>query len=149
LTVIRQFIRDLSFESPRPSDFLTSNAPAREKTTIASGDAVEVAPSVFEVVLTIEGTAKRGELVGYIVELTYVGLFRLANLSPERQRAALLVEAPELLFPFALNILSRLMRANGFPVQVKSMPDFVKAYADRLKPGNPPVSLPARQPPAL
>jgi len=114
-TVAAQYIKDLSFESPNaPMSFADLGAPPE----IGIDLNVEARPlqeGQFEVVLHVTARAKRGELVLFLVELSY-GAVVLAPPMPDRVRARLVgAEAPKLLFPFARAIVANAVRDGGFP----------------------------------
>jgi preprotein translocase subunit SecB len=131
LTVTGQYIKDLSFESPRLPLFRSLSSQPHEE--ISLGIKISpVADTVFEVALVASAASRRVEAVGFILEFIYAGLFDLWGFPPEHRDAALHIEAPELLFPFARKILLNLVLINGFPFVVPPAFDFVGRYADEL-----------------
>jgi preprotein translocase subunit SecB len=131
LTVTSQYIKDLSFESPRLPLFRMLASQPRDE--ISLGIKISpVADTVFEVALVTSAASKRVEAVGFIIEFIYAGVFDLRGFPPEHRDAALHIEAPELLFPFAQKILLKLVLINGFPFVVPPSFDFVGRYAGEL-----------------
>jgi preprotein translocase subunit SecB len=72
--------------------------------------------------------SKLGDKTGFIVELTYAGLFALPELPEDQMKLFLLVEAPRLLFPFARSILANAVREGGYPNIVIQPIDFLALY---------------------
>ncbi|MDB5397340.1 MAG: protein-export chaperone SecB [Rhodospirillales bacterium] len=131
LVVTGQYLKDLSFESPRLPFYRTLNSPPRDEVSLGIKIA-QIKPDIFEVALVIHTAEKRDEAAGFILEFIYAGVFNLTGFPPEHRDAALYIEAPELLFPFARKILTRLLQINGFPYRMPPAFDFVGRYADEL-----------------
>jgi preprotein translocase subunit SecB len=131
LTITSQYIKDLSFESPRLPLFRTLRSQPRDEISLGI-EITPIADTVFEVALMAAAASKRVEAVGFIIEFIYAGAFDLRGFPPEHRDAALHIEAPELLFPFARKILLKLVLINGFPFVVPPSFDFVGRYADEL-----------------
>jgi preprotein translocase subunit SecB len=78
-----------------------------------------------------------------MVELTYAGLFSLANVPPDSLQPVLLIECPRLLFPFARRIVADITRDGGFPPLMIDPIDFVTLYRRRqeqqAQPGSQPL----------
>jgi preprotein translocase subunit SecB len=65
------------------------------------------------------------------VELVYGAVVTLANTAPDDVSAALMVETPRLLFPFARAILAEVTRDGGFTPLLLNPIDFNEIYARR------------------
>jgi len=124
LIINAQYIKDLSFENPR------SPASLRQQTTPPS---VEINVDVkaqglgsdnYEVLLTVNASAKVQDEPLFLVELTYGGLITVRNVPPELLSSVILVETPRLLFPFARNIVADTTRDGGFPPLLINPIDF-------------------------
>jgi preprotein translocase subunit SecB len=131
LSITGQYLKDLSFESPRLPSYWTLNSPPRDEVSLGIKIS-QIKPDIFEVTLVIHTAEKRNEAAGYILEFMYAGIFNLTGFPPEHRDAALHIEAPELLFPFARKILTNLLQINGFPYRMPPAFDFVRRYADEL-----------------
>ena len=94
--IITQFIRDLSFENPNgPGSF----QPGSDRPAINANIDVKAqnrkGTDVYEVELQINVGARRDEDSLYLVDLKYVGLFEIENLTDDIKEAYLLVECPQ------------------------------------------------------
>ena len=69
----------------------------------------------------------------FLVELTYGGLFQLANIAQEHLQPLLLIECPRLLFPFARRVVADCTRDGGFPPLMVDPIDFVARYRRRVQ----------------
>jgi preprotein translocase subunit SecB len=132
ITVNAQFLKDLSFENPNAPQSLV--APTAPQIEVAVNVATRnLAPNVFEVVLSMSGTAKREEETVFIVEVVYGGVFTLSGIPDEHVRPVLLIECPRLLFPFARNILADATRNGGYPPLLLQPVDFVDLYRRQIE----------------
>ena len=111
--VLTQYVKDLSFENPNaPTIFNSEEQPSIDvQFNIAAST---LGDGVHEVVLKIDVQSKWGEMSGFVVDLSYAGLFALRNIPDEHVQAFLLAEAPRILFPFARRVLADAVRDGGF-----------------------------------
>ena len=136
-----QYIKDLSFENPRaPQSFVQQTAQPEVEINV-DVKAQNLNPDVFEVVLTINATARaQGETV-FLVELAYGSVVTIHNASPEMLPTLVLVETPRIVFPFARAIIANATRDGGFPPLMINPIDFgellrrQQADAQSLGPG--------------
>ena len=97
-----QYIKDLSFENPRAPQSLIQQTTQPEVEINVDVKASNLGPEVFEVVLTINATARaQGETV-FLVELAYGSVVTVKNATPELLPALVLVETPRIVFPLSL-----------------------------------------------
>lgn len=115
ITILAQYIKDLSFENPRAPMSLLQPQPPQLSLNVE----VKAAPAGdgrYEVVLTIHAAAQNSAGEGlFVVELSYAAVMTLSDVSPEETQLALLVETPRLLFPFARAVIADATRDGGFP----------------------------------
>ena len=79
-------------------------------------------------VIDINVDAKAGDAPVFLVELSYGGLFELANIPPDSLQPLLQIECPRLLFPFARRVVADATRDGGFPPLMIDPIDFVALY---------------------
>ena len=121
-----QYIKDLSFENPRaPQSLIQQTAqPDVEINVDVKGN--NLGPEVFEVVLTINATARaQGETV-FLVELAYGSVVTIKNATAEVLPMLVLVETPRIVFPFARAIIANATRDGGFPPLMINPIDFAE-----------------------
>jgi preprotein translocase subunit SecB len=125
LIVNAQYIKDLSFENPRAPHSLTQQSSAPTVDINVDVNAQAVSPDAYEVVLTIKVNAKttNNEAL-FLLELIYGAVVTTRNLPRDRLPAALLVETPRLMFPFARSIVADATRDGGFPPLMINPIDF-------------------------
>src|SRR5438128_1267081 len=101
LIVSAQYIKDLSFENPRAPQSLIQQTAQPEVEINVDVKARNLSPEVFEVVLTINATARAGGEAVFLVELSYGSVVTIVNAPAEMLPMLVLVEAPRIVFPFA------------------------------------------------
>jgi preprotein translocase subunit SecB len=132
ITILMQYIKDLSFENPNaPQSLLPSEGKTHSDYTV-DVDAKQIADNVFEVELKIHAEAGQDEHVAFIVELSYAGVFQLGEVAPEHQAPMLLIEGARLLFPFARSIVANATRDGGFLPFLLPAVDFVEVFRRRV-----------------
>ena len=124
-----QYIKDLSFESPRAPTVLQEQT---QPTIEVSVDvkAHRLSEKSFEVVMSASADAKSDSGQVFLVELTYAGVFTLDGVNEQQVPPILLVECPRLLFPFARAIVADVTRDGGFPPLMIQPVDFARLFAE-------------------
>ena len=134
LRVNIQYIKDLSFENPNSPKSLTENKDAPEIKVDINVFAKPFDKKVYEVSLSITGKANKNDLKIFEIELIYAGVFTLPDeeLSDEEEKRLVLIEAPQLLFPFARSIIAELTRDGGFMPLIIQPIDIEMLYRSRI-----------------
>lgn len=126
IRVVSQYIKDLSFENPGVTNSKTQ--PNIDLGIDVGATAHAGGQDVYEVSLRMQAKAIAGEAVLFMLELDYAGLFQLQNFKNEDMEAALLIECPRQIFPFARRIISDITRDGGFPPLLVDPIDFRSLY---------------------
>jgi preprotein translocase subunit SecB len=133
LIVNGQFVKDLSFENPNILRMMQTTGQQPEVTIDLGVNVQGVTTDSYEVTLQIKVETKRDGMTGFIIELTYAGLFTLQGWEPDQVEPLLFIECPKLLFPFARMIISNLARDGGYPPLNLNPIDFAQLYRRRLQ----------------
>lgn len=133
LSIVTQYIKDMSFENPRAPQAAPQGA-GRPEIQIK----VDVTPKAmgeerYEIALQLNVDAKAAGETIFIMELAYAGIFQLANIPKESLQALVMIECPRLLFPFARRIVADATRDGGFPPLMIDPIDFVALYRRKLQ----------------
>ena len=133
LTVHAQYIKDFSFENPNAPASLRPEGDDKGATEMHVNVNMDSKPmkdkGMFEMVLTVEARAKRGEMVLFIAELQYGVICTVASQVPEQHvHPLVMIEAPKLAFPFARQILCDAVIAGGYPPLMLNPVDFEGLY---------------------
>jgi preprotein translocase subunit SecB len=132
LTVLAQYIKDLSFESPTAPQSLQGPGQHPQLKVSINVNAGPRGEEAYEVALQLEVHAKSDDGVIYNVELMYGGLFRLRGVPQNLLQPVLFVDCPTLLFPFMRRVLADVVRDGGFPPLMLDPIDFGRLYAQNL-----------------
>jgi preprotein translocase subunit SecB len=124
LIINAQYIKDLSFENPRAPNSLRQQTVQPSVEINVDVKAQALAPENYEVVLTINASAKIDNEALFIIELAYGAIIAVRNVPQELISMIVLVEAPRLMFPFARNIIAETTRDGGFPPLMINPIDF-------------------------
>lgn len=124
-----QYVKDLSFESPKAPASLAGFKNAPEIELSVDINVQKVTENDLEVALLINATAKYENEKIFIVELKYAGLFSVLNMPDDAQKEqVLLIYCPSILFPFARRIISDVTRDGGFQPLMIAPIDFASLY---------------------
>lgn len=124
LVINAQYIKDLSFENPRaPQSLMQQTGPPSVDINV-DVKAQSVGGENYEVVLSINASAKAQNETLFLVELSYAAIVTVRNVPQQMLGAVVLVEVPRLIFPFARNIISETTRDGGFPPLMINPIDF-------------------------
>jgi preprotein translocase subunit SecB len=132
LAVNLQYLKDVSFESPRAPQIFVSQGPQPQVGVSVRVDGRGVGDNTYEIVLHLEVKADAGDETVFLVEMDYAGIFTVAPLAPEVLGPLLMIEAPRLLFPYARQIVSQTVASGGFPPLLINPIDFADLYRRQL-----------------
>ncbi len=126
-----QYIKDLSFESPRsPYSLITQEQPSIDISLDINAQTIH--EGTFEVVLSIRADATSKDEPVFIIDLHYAGLFSIENEDQIADKEiALLVHCPNILFPYARRIISDTVRDGGYPPLMLAPIDFMGLYQQK------------------
>jgi len=131
LTVVSQYVKDLSFENPGGPDSLMTLKEVPHGTVRVDVRVQPRTPPEIEIVLFLAVEAKAGDKVVYVTECEYGGVFRLGRVSQESVLPLIMIEAPRLLFPFARQVIASAVSAGGFPPLLINPIDFAALYREK------------------
>ena len=133
LSLIGQYIRDLSFESPgAPGSIMLASGNPNFSVGINVGVRKQ-ADEVYAVESTLHAKADRDNAVLVVVELVYGGVYRIRNVPEQQLSQVLMIECPRLIFPFARQVLASVTQQGGFPPLMMEPVDFNAIYQQNLK----------------
>ncbi len=133
LSILTQYVKDLSFENPRAPYGLQAGQARPEIQIQVDVRAAPIADGQYEVVLDLNVNAQSGDTSVFLVELAYGGLFTLENIPQDSLQPLLLIECPRLLFPFARRVVADATRDGGFPPLMIDPIDFVTLFRRRVQ----------------
>lgn len=127
-----QYIKDLSFEAPNtPAVFEKMAEQMPEIGVEVDLNASALGENHYELSLKIRAEAKVEDMVAYLVELEYAGVFTI-SVPQEHLGAVLLIECPLILFPFARRIIADNTADGGFAPLMMAPIDFASLYQEKM-----------------
>ena len=132
ISVLAQYIKDLSFENPNAPRSMGNQSAAPQITLQVNVNGMPLSGQDYEVELSIEGGAGEGAGTLFKFELLYGAVLRLSGIPQDIVHAVVMIEGPRLLFPFARQIIADCTRNGGFPPLMIDPIDFVALYRNRL-----------------
>ena len=128
--VQRIYTKDISFEAPHSPQMFQENWSPEIKVGLGS-ETKKIDDSNFELVLKVSVEAKQGDRTVFLVEVQQGGLFLIHGFSTEETDALMGVAAPNLLFPYAREVVSDLVTRGSFPQFVLQPVNFEAVYAQQ------------------
>lgn len=126
------YVKDLSVEVPNaPEIYLERESPQVEIQLNTEGRGL--GEGVFEVILTVTVTAKLQDKTVFLVEVGQGGIFRIVNVPEEQIEPLVAVACPNILFPFAREVVSDAVTRAGFSPIVLQPVNFEAMYMSRLE----------------
>ena len=125
ISLVGQYIKDLSFENP-----MAPNLPSQNKNPTVNLDVnttyLDLKNNNHEVNLKIKSTTSIDKDVIFVIELQYAGLIKTI-IKNEEDKKRLIISGSYLLFPYARSIISSITMEGGFkplviqPIEFENM----------------------------
>lgn len=128
----RVYLKDSSFETPMgPEAFKTEwkpevNMNLTTKTTPAGDD-------FYETVLTITVSAKLNDKTAFLIEIQQAGIFAVKNFPKEEMDPMFGIYCPNVLYPYAREVISDLVSKGSFPQLLLAPVNFEGLYQQNLQ----------------
>ena len=127
-SVQRLYVKDVSYESPNAPDVFRGEwKPTHELNLNTKVDKLQ--DGIYEVVLSVTVTAKLDERTAFIVEVQQAGIFAISGFNDQEMGAMVGAYCPNLLFPYAREVVSDLVTKGSFPQLVLQHVNFDALYA--------------------
>jgi preprotein translocase subunit SecB len=131
LSVLAQYVKDLSFENPNAPRSLGPQQGGPQLNLTVNVNGRPLSANDFEVELHIEGGAGEGAGTLFKFEIIYGAILRVNGFPPTEVHPVVMIEGPRLMFPFARQIVADAVRNGGFPPLMIDPIDFVALYQRR------------------
>ncbi len=128
----RIYTKDISFETPNSPEVFTMDWQP-ENTLSLNSEVSNLGGDTFEVTLTVTITAKLGEKVAFLVEAKQAGIFTIANFPNNEMGPMLGAYCPNILFPYAREVVSDLVTKGGFPPLLLAPVNFDQLFAQHMQ----------------
>ena len=149
MSVLAQFVRDMSFENMVAQKGVTSSEVAPDIQVIVSLDARKrPTEHQYEVItkFRVQSVNAKDKAPLFLCELDYGGVFHIEGVPEDQMHPFLMIECPRMMFPYVRRIVSDMTRDGGFPPFNMDPIDFVALYrqesARRMQSGDRPANQP-------
>ena len=134
LALERIYVKDMSLEVPGAEVFTREWQP--ELDINLSSAAEKLDDDHYQVILTVNVTTNNGGETAFIAEVHQAGIFMLQNIPEEQLGAILGAYCPNVLFPYAREVVSDIVTRGSFPQLLLAPVNFDQAYQQTLEQGN-------------
>ena len=134
LALERIYVKDMSLEVPGAEVFTREWQP--ELDINLSSAAEKLDDDHYQVILTVNVTANNGGETAFIAEVHQAGIFMLQNIPEEQLGAILGAYCPNVLFPYAREVVSDIVTRGSFPQLLLAPVNFDQAYQQTIEQGN-------------
>ena len=126
------YVKDSSFEVPNaPLVFLEGKAPEIGVQLGIQHSHINAEQALYEVVLAVTVTAKLADKNVFLAETHQAGLFRIAGVPDGELPKVLEIACPNVLLPFARQVLSNMIESGGFPQLLINPINFEALYIQK------------------
>ena len=126
ITLLGQYIKDLSFENP-----MAPNLPPQNKNPTVNLDInttyLDLKNDNHEINLKIKSVASIDKNTMFVIELQYAGLIKTI-IKDDEDKKKLIISGSYLLFPYARSIISNITMEGGFKPLVIQPIEFEKMF---------------------
>ena len=126
------YVKDASFEAPSAPAIFQEDGQSQLQLNMAQKVA-NIGENVYEVVLTVTLTCTAGEKTAYLAEVHQAGIFGINGFDQRALEAVLGTYCPNVLFPYARQMISDLVQNGGFPPYFLQPINFEQIYAEQLR----------------
>jgi preprotein translocase subunit SecB len=121
------YVKDLSLEIPHaPEIYLEEQPPQIEVELNNEGSLLD--EGLYETVLTVTVTASFEDKTYFLIEVKQAGIFQIRNVTEDSLQPTLGIVCPNILFPYAREVVSDMVTRAGFPPVLLSPINFEALY---------------------
>ena len=131
-TVEKIYVKDVSFEVPNAPAVFAETAQPQLQLNL-SQNVQRVGENAFEVVLGVTLTCTANDKSMYLAEVKQAGVFGLIGFDPQTLDAMLSTHCPNVLYPYARQLIGELIQAGGFAPFLLQPINFDALYAEGLR----------------
>ncbi|MCX7512674.1 protein-export chaperone SecB [Frateuria sp. STR12] len=138
LVLQKIYVKDVSFEAPNaPQIFqeIGENDLQPQVQLNLGQRATDLGNDLYEVVLSLTLTCTIGERTAYLAEVHQAGVFGIAGFNEQDHAGIIGSYCPNLLFPYARQVISSLVLEGGFPPFLLQPINFDALFAEQQRRG--------------
>lgn len=131
LALERIYVKDMSLEVPNAQAFTREWQP--EIDVNLSSNAEKLDENHYQIVLTVNVKATNAGETAFIAEVHQAGIFMMQNIPDDQLGAILGAYCPNVLFPYAREVISDIVTRGSFPQLLLAPVNFDQAYAQSVQ----------------
>ncbi|MCP4994240.1 MAG: protein-export chaperone SecB [Gammaproteobacteria bacterium] len=128
----RIYVKDISFETPNSPAIFTEEWKPESNLNLNSST-TRLEEDLYEVVLTVTVTTKVAGKTAFLVEVQQAGIFAAKGFPNDQMGHMMGAYCPNLLFPYAREVVSDLVNKGSFPQLLLTPVNFDALYAQHLE----------------
>lgn len=136
LVLQKIYVKDVSFEAPNAPQIFQEVAEINEAPQVQlnlTQRANGLGNDLYEVVLSLTLTCTVNDRTAYLAEVHQAGLFGIAGFTEADHAGIIGSYCPNLLFPYARQVISALVQEGGFPPFLLQPINFEALYAEQQR----------------
>ncbi|MGX2039158.1 protein-export chaperone SecB [Methylocaldum sp. MU1018] len=126
------YVKDVSFETPNSPEVFTLKWEPQVEFNLSS-NAQKLQDNLYEISLTTTVTVKLAEKTAYLVEVCQAGIFTIAGFDEQELGPLIGSYCPNVLFPYAREVVSDLVTKGGFPPMLLAPINFDALYMQHMQ----------------
>jgi preprotein translocase subunit SecB len=126
------YTKDISFETPNSPQVFTQTWQPHVDFNLGT-NVNSVGENLYEISLAVTVTVKSGESVAYLAEANQAGVFVLAGFTEQEMGHMVGSFCPNILFPYAREVISDLVTKGGFPQLLLAPINFDALFAQHVQ----------------
>lgn len=128
----RIYVKDISFESPNtPHTFTEEWKP--EVSLNLETKSTRINDNLHEVVISVTATVTSDKKTAFLIEVDQAGVFMVNGFSNDQLHQMLGSFCPNVLFPYAREVISDIVVRGGFPQLILAPVNFDALYAQHME----------------
>lgn len=128
----RIYVKDLSYEAPNtPHTFVEDWKPEVQLNLETKSNRIQ--DNVHEVVLSVTASVVSNKKTAFVIEIQQSGIFMISGFDGEQLRHMLGSFCPNILFPYAREVISDVVMRGGFPQLILAPVNFDMLYAQHME----------------
>ncbi len=124
------YVKDASLEIPNAPQVFTDRTQPQISIEL-SNIAQQLEENVFEVAIKVTVTSKIEDKTAFLVEVTQAGIFQIRGVPEENMEMIIGITCPNILFPYAREVVSDLVTRAGFQPVLLNPINFEALFAQQ------------------
>lgn len=128
----RIYVKDLSYEAPNTPHTFNEDWKPEVQLNLET-KSTKIQDNIHEVTLSVTATVNSNKKSAFLVEVHQAGIFMISGFPNDQLHQMLGSFCPNILFPYAREVISDLVVRGGFPQLILAPVNFDALYAQHLE----------------